>query len=157
MGLTNSDSKSQTDNYSAQTTTTGATASASPTINAGGQVTYNDAGGDVSKQALTTVGSTINSVSAIVQAALDQQNNLNEAALTLLGGMSGQQADAQARAADSSTQLLSQILASNQTLAENTSSGGATLASKYSTQIVWGALALLALVFGSFFFKKKAA
>ena len=138
MGFTKSESNPQTQTSSAQITTTGASASQSPTINAGGGVTYEDAGGAVSLQALQ-------GMQEVIQAALDNGQSTNQQALGLLADFNARQAQAQASQSNTDTSLLSSVLASNASLAQNTSTAGATPAlnlTKYALWIVAGLGAL---------------
>lgn len=155
MGLSSSKSSAATSSTAYQTTTTGSSGDASPTINAGGGVTYEDAGGEVSLASLAGMQTVINrafdaqtegnSVNAeVLKAALERESGLTAQSIEMLAALSSAQSDSSARAADNSSALLQDILKTNSTLAENQSSGGATLASAASNKIVWGLIALVA-------------
>jgi hypothetical protein len=139
MGFSASQSKSETSNLNQQLSTQGASGQQSPTITSAGNVTYEDAGGQVSLAALAGMDNVVN-------LALSKQNDLNTAELQLLSGSLSDQAKASASASDQSTQLLSSILAQNSQLAQNAQTGGATAAVKQTNYIILAALAFAGAV-----------
>jgi hypothetical protein len=154
MGGSSSSSSNKTTTYqtssSAQTTTTtqGGSGSESPTVNAAGAVTIQNAGGEVSLEALR-------GMSDVVQSALSQQNELNQAALAELSDFNARQQEGITNQTSASNDLLSKILGNNQTLAENVQSGGATVGMSLTTKIVWGVLALAAGIVALVIFRSK--
>jgi DNA anti-recombination protein RmuC len=134
MGLSNSSSSSETKNYSAQQSTQGSTGAQSPTITAGGQVNFTDAG--ATNQALQGMAQVVT-------------ESLKE--LTTLAGKTVDTSAAQTQLSNST---LSDVLGANQQLAQNAQTGGATAAISQTNYLIWGLLALgAALVF--FVFHKR--
>jgi hypothetical protein len=127
--------------------TTGGSGQDSPTVNAGGNVTIENAGGRVSLAALAGMGQ-------VVKDALTQQSGTTTQALQELADFNASQAAAQVDSAKSTTDLLASVLANNQSLAQNVQSGGATTGMDLTTKVVIGALALMGLLVLSLLFKK---
>lgn len=125
--------------------TTGASASYSPTVSAGGNVTLTDEG--ATEQALA-------GMAQVVQAALNQQTSVSQSALGELSDFNANQSAAQVQQSQSEMQLLSSVLANNQTLASNVQSGGATTGMDLTTKVVIGALALMGLLVVALLFRK---
>lgn len=127
------------------TQTTGAAGGNSPTINTQGAVNFTDAG--QTANALLGMGQ-------VALAALDAQGGVADSALTLLSDFNARQAQAATAQTGSSNDLLSSVLANNQTLAQNVQSGGATVGMALTTKIVWGVIALAGVVVAIVLFKK---
>jgi len=150
MGWSMSRSESRTDQTSQQITTTGATAEKSPTLAAGGNITYTPPNEDVALGALVGMRD-------VVQKALELQGAQTAKSIDTLATLSSAEAAGSARAADNSASLLQAILASNATLAEHTSTGGADMAVKTSNYLIWGIIGLAAVALGVFGFRKSRA
>jgi hypothetical protein len=130
----------------------------SPTINAGGAVTYQDAGGAVSLQALQSMQDAVDNALATAGnlggQTLTAGTTLGSQALQTLSGALASQSDANAQANQSDMGLLSGILANNQQLAQTSQTGGATASVKQTNYIIWGLIGLAALVAGFLIFRK---
>jgi hypothetical protein len=121
--------------------TTGGTGSDSPTITSGGSVLVETGGKDVT------------------MAALSGMTDVVKTALSNVGAAIGNQAEANQLTAANSTDLLKTILSSNNQLAQNSQTGGATAAISSTNYIIWGLMGLAALGLaglGYFFFKRRA-
>jgi hypothetical protein len=135
MGLTSSKSDSQTSNLNQQLSTQGASGAQSPTLTSAGNITYEDAGGQVTLAALAGMGD-------VVKQALQDASGVTAASV-----------EASAAQSDASTQLLSSILATNAQLAQNSQTGGATAAIGQTNYIIWGLIGLAAAALFVFFRK----
>jgi hypothetical protein len=125
-----------TTNY--QLTGSGASGNASPTAVAGGNVDITDAG---------QTANAINAVASIASQAIGSS-------LGMLSTFNANQANTQVQQTQDETDLLSTLLSNNQTLAENVQSGGATTGMDLTTKVVYGALALGALLIALLMFRK---
>lgn len=143
MGGGSSSSASNSSTTTAQTT--GASASYSPTISAGGDVQLTDSGATL--QALQGMAD-------VVKEALGQQTTVSQAALGELSDFNANQSAAQVQQAQSEMGLLSNVLANNQTLASNVQSGGATTGMDLTTKVVIAAIGVLGLVVVMLLFRK---
>jgi hypothetical protein len=74
--------------------------------------------------------------------------------LGMLSTFNANQANTQVQQTQDETDLLSTLLSNNQTLAENVQSGGATTGMDLTTKVVYGALALGALLIALLMFRK---
>lgn len=135
-------SQSKTETTSVQQSVQGASGDKSPTLT-GHTINYEDAGGEVSLAALGTVQD-------LVKLALENQGELNQSQLELLGNSLSEQSQANARASDSGNALLGTILAANQQLAQNSQSDGATAAMEQTNYLIWGLMALAGLLLWKF-------
>ena len=91
--------------------------------------------------------SAIENMTSVVQSALSD-------AAQFASRIAGNQAQASQAQAVNDTALLSTVLDSNNQLAQNSQTGGATAAIKSTNYIIWGLLGLAALGLGFFFWRK---
>ena len=162
-----SESKTNTATNTAQQTVNATGAHASPTVSGNANTTtvteYSSdpevakaaiSGiGTVAGQSLTTLaGANTNALSVLADLAKNQ-GNTDANAITTLATFAGNQQSQQAAASDQTTQLLSSVLANNQTLAANQQTGG--LATLNKTYVTLGLLALGALAIVAFLFRKQ--
>jgi len=132
-------SASQSSNPQTTTTTqTTVSGGAAPTINSGGPVYFTDA------------GQTENAIKAVTNIALASVDN----SMDLLSDFNARQAQSQVSATKDNTDLLSSVLANNQTLAQNVQSGGATTGMNLTTKVIMGALGVVGLIAAIVLFKK---
>ena len=132
-----SDSESSSNQRSTQFTTTGGSGANSPTVSAEGDVTIQNAGGEVSL------------------AALQGMVDVVQGALSEVGSIAGRNVDASTQQAINDTSLLSTILKSNSDLAANVQSGGAASAQKTTNYVVFGLIGIALLAVGIFLFRKS--
>jgi hypothetical protein len=138
MGGGKSSSSSATATTSSQTT--GGSGEFSPALTAGGDVSIETGGEEVSLAALAGMAET-------VQTALEQAGTF---AITIAGN----QADATAAQAVNDTSLLSSVLEANSELAANVQSGGAASAQKTTNYVVFGLIGIAVLAVGVFLSRK---
>jgi hypothetical protein len=150
--MSNSYSQSQSTpvTNNVQQTTTGASAAQSPTLTSEGALYYLDTSGQLGAQSLDAMAQTVKQV-------LSEQSNLNDTSLQVLSDWAGKQIDASVQAGSNDAQLLSDVLANNQTLAQNVQSGGATAAMQSNNYLLWGVLGLAGLVLAVSFKRKSAS
>lgn len=145
MGGGSSSSASTSQTTTAQTTS--GSGSESPSVSAGGSVTINSAGGEVSLAALQ-------GMAQVIQEALSQAGSVNTQSLDLLSNFNEAEAAAQVQQQTNDQSLLQSILGNNQTLAENVQSGGATTGMDLTTKVVIGALILMGVLVVAMLFRK---
>ena len=161
---TSTSNASQTTTTNTQQTTstntqlTGGSGEGANTVNAGGPVTIQNAGGEVSLAALSGMGNTtLNALSGmgdVVKAAINQAGDTSNQSLQILSDFAARQVDANTQQSQNDTGLLSSILASNSQLAQNSQTGGATAAIQSTNYIIWGLLGLAGLALVFFIFRK---
>jgi hypothetical protein len=143
MGLSSSSSaSSQTTN---NTQVTGGSGNESPTVAAGGNVIMTDEG--ATKDALS-------GMQTVSLAALNDTTGETTQALDLLSNFNAGQVQQNENDQANSNALLSSVLASNASLAQNQQSGGATDSLASNTKIIYAALAAVALIIVVFLFHK---
>ena len=153
MGGGSSSSSSKTTTYTSQASSTstaqvtGGAGADSPTVNAGGAVTINSDGGQVSETALAAMQKT-------VEDALTLAGTGTQSALNLLSNFNGAQAASGIQQQQDENALLASVLAQNSTLANNVQSGGATTGMELTTKVVLGALAVVGLIVAVLLFRK---
>jgi hypothetical protein len=141
----------------------GGTGTNSPTILASGNVNLTDGGatvaalngmGTVSLNALNEMAAMGTTAASTAQAALTAGSGVTAQALQLLSDFNANEAAAQVQQSQQSTSLLASVLGNNQTLAENSQSGGATTGMDYSSKLIYAALAVVGVVVVAVLFKK---
>ena len=132
-------SESRSSNATTSSQTTGGSGADSTTVTAGGNVSVETGGREITLSALEGMGD-------VVRMALDN-----------VGAATASQAAATAAQADNSTQLLSTILQTNAQLAQNSQTGGATAAISQTNKIIWGLIGLAGLGLGLVLWKRKSA
>ena len=144
---TSNTSYTNTTSSSAQTTGAGNEAVNSPTLNASsqGSVSYWDTSGaiaqDVAKAALS-------GMSDLTTTIIEQLVDVNRDDLEVLSGFAAQQVETNSSQQQASQDMLSALLKSQSTLAQNVQSGGATIAMESYKQILWGVFGLVAIIIG---------
>ena len=149
MGLSSSSSSNSTKTYSLQQTTstptytTGGSGANSPTITntGGGGVTITDSGAIAGMENVALAG--LNQGAGVAQQSLQELSDFN-----------ANEFGRRVTQAGNEDSLLASVLANNQTLATNVQSGGATVGMDLTTKVVYGAIALAALVVVFVLFKK---
>src|SRR5574340_490472 len=137
-----SSSSSAATSYTTTTAqTTGGSGSDSPTVSAGGAVSIETGGKEVTLASLQHM-------SDVVQEALT-------GAAQFASTIAGNQADAAAAQATNDTSILGEVLKANSELAANVQSGGAASAQKTTNYVVWGLIGILVVAVASFLFRKR--
>jgi hypothetical protein len=138
MSASASQSKSSTETNSAQLSTQGASGDKSPTLTAGGSITYND-GQEVSLAALQAMGD-------VIKGALSQSTTIGQNSLNLLGEWSTKQIESSAAATDSNSALLSTVLAQNSSLASHVQTNGSDMWANITKYVLFGLFGLGGLI-----------